>query len=99
MRQHYLSLLIHKATCFDPSVGHLHKFYESVAEDTTLMGYDATTVGDRILKFRSSVVSSSSSIDGSFENESTLSHNVGIRSPMGTASHVPEELSPDLFLH
>jgi len=40
-------------------------FFVSVAEDSTLLGYDTTTVGDRIPKFRSSIVSSSSSVDGS----------------------------------
>jgi hypothetical protein len=40
-------------------------FFTCVAEDSTLLGFDTTTVGDRIPKFRSSVVSSSSSVDGS----------------------------------
>jgi hypothetical protein len=35
------------------------------AEDSTLLGYDRTTVGDRIRRFRSSGVSSSSRVDGS----------------------------------
>jgi hypothetical protein len=40
-------------------------FLACVAGDSTLLGNDTTTVGDRIPKFRSSVLSSSSSVDGS----------------------------------
>jgi hypothetical protein len=36
-------------------------------------------------------------IISSSEEDSTLSRNVGIRSSIDTASHVQEELSPDLF--
>jgi hypothetical protein len=37
-------------------------------------------------------------IISTFEDDSRLFRNVGIQSPINTASHIPDELTPDLFL-
>lgn len=69
-----------------------------IAENSVLLGYGAGSLGNQILKFRGSAVSSISRGTSTPGEKSIMSYrNVGISLPIYVASHLRRY--PELFLH